>query len=172
MSIHAPFEGRVWLFGDHVDTDVIIPVRYCVTADRDELGRHAMAGADPDFAGRIAPGDFIVAGCNFGCGSSREVAPVALLGAGVGAVVAASFGRIFYRNAINVGLPIFESPEAAVACSQGDLVRAVPEEGFLQNLTSGRAFAFAPYPHQVAQIVAAGGLENYVRERLSKRRPR
>lgn len=170
MTARPPLEGRVWLFGDHVDTDVIIPVRYCTTADREELGRHAMAGADPDFASKIAPGDFIVAGCNFGCGSSREVAPVALLGAGVGGVVAASFGRIFYRNAINVGLPIFESPEATAGCSPGDLLRTLLEEGLLQNLTTGRAFAFAPYPPQVAEIVAAGGLENYVRRRLASRR--
>ena len=159
-------EGRAWCFGDHVDTDVIIPVRYCTTSDREELGRYAMAGVDPGFSARIAPGDFIVAGCNFGCGSSRENAPIALLGAGVGAVVAASFGRIFHRNAINVGLPIFETPGALALCEPGHLLRARVEEGILENLTTGLTMAFAPYPRQVAQIIEAGGRVEYVRRKL------
>lgn len=169
MTPRAPLEGRVWLFGDHVDTDVIIPVRYCTTADRDELGRHAMAGADPEFASRIAPGDFVVAGCNFGCGSSREVAPVALLGAGVGGVVAASFGRIFYRNAINVGLPIFVSEEALGGCNPGDVLRVRPGEGTLENLTCGSTFPVASYPPKIVEILEAGGLVEYVRRRLGHR---
>jgi 3-isopropylmalate dehydratase small subunit len=161
-------EGRAWCFGDHIDTDLIIPVRYCTTSDREELGRYAMAGADPDFSARIAPGDFIVAGRNFGCGSSRENAPLALLGAGVGAVVAASFGRIFHRNSINVGLPLFETPDALALCEQSHLLCARVEEGILENLTTGLTMGFAPYPRQVAQIIEAGGLVEYVRRRLGK----
>ena len=166
MTRPGLLEGRAWVFGDHVDTDAIIPVRYCTSIDREELGRYAMSGTHPDFASKVVPGDFVVAGCNFGCGSSREVAPLALLGAGVGAVVASSFGRIFYRNAINLGLPIFESPEAAASCSPGDLLRAHLEEGVLENVTRRLHFAVAPYPSQVAEIVAAGGLVEYVRRRL------
>ena len=162
-------EGRAWLFGDHVDTDVIIPVRYCTTSNREELGPHAMSGLDPEFAAKIAPGDFIVAGHNFGCGSSRENAPLALQGAGVGAVVAVSFGRIFYRNAINVGLPFFESPEAVSCCGPGDLLQVRMEEGLLRNVTRGLALALAKYPPQVAEIIEAGGLEAYVRRRLAGR---
>lgn len=131
-----------------------------------ELGPHAMSGIAPGFASLIAPGDFIVAGCNFGCGSSRENAPLALLGAGVGGVVAASFGRIFYRNSINVGLPIFESPEAAARCAQGDLLRVKMEEGVLENVTQGLVSTFAPYPRRVAEIIEAGGLVEYVRGRM------
>lgn len=166
MRAPGYLEGRAWCFGDHVDTDIIIPVCYCTTSDREELGRFAMAGADPGFSARIAPGDFIVAGWNFGCGSSRENAPIALQGAGVGAVVAASFGRIFYRNAINVGLPIFETPEALALCEPGHLLRALVEEGTLENLTTGFTVTFAPYPRQVAQIIEAGGLVEYVRRKL------
>jgi 3-isopropylmalate/(R)-2-methylmalate dehydratase small subunit len=158
--------GRAWLFGDHVDTDVIIPVRYCNMFRKEELGPYAMAGADPEFASRIAPGDFIVAGANFGCGSSRETAPLALLGARVGAVVAVSFGRIFFRNAVNVGLPIFESPEASAACRAGDQLAVDAARGLIRNETLGLSFAFAPYSAQVAEIIAAGGLVPYVRRRL------
>ena len=166
MSEGEILRGRVWRFGDHVDTDVIIPVRYCNMFRKEELGPHAMAGADPEFASRIAPGDFIVAGANFGCGSSRETAPVALLGAGVGAVVAASFGRIFFRNAVNVGLPIFESPEASAACRAGDRLAVDAALGVIRDETLGLSFTFAPYSAQVAEIIAAGGLVPYVRRRL------
>lgn len=162
----GPLEGRAHLFGDHVDTDGIIPARFCLTLDPAELGQHAMAGVDEGFAARVAKGDFIVAGENFGCGSSRETAPVALLGAGVGAVVACSFARIFLRNAINVGLPIFECPEAARACRPGDRLRALATGGLLENLDLGERYPFHPWPTEVAAIVAAGGLVPYVRLRL------
>ena len=168
MSGGTHLEGRAWLFGDHVDTDGIIPVCYCTTSRREELGPHAMSGVAPGFAAQIATGDFIVAGCNFGCGSSRENAPLALLGAGVGGVVASSFGRIFYRNAINVGLPIFEASEAAAQCAQGDLLRVRMEEGLLENLTREVTFTFARYPRRVAEIIEAGGLVDYVRRRLGR----
>lgn len=162
----GPPEGRAHLFGDHVDTDGIIPARYCLTLDPAELGQHAMAGVDEGFAARVARGDFLVAGENFGCGSSRETAPLALLGAGVGAVVARSFARIFMRNAINVGLPIFECPEAVEACRAGDRLRALAAAGRLENLDRGQSYPFHPWPPEVAAIVAAGGLVPYVRRSL------
>jgi 3-isopropylmalate/(R)-2-methylmalate dehydratase small subunit len=161
--------GRAWIFGDHVDTDIIIPVRYCGSSKREELGPHAMAGLDPGFASRISPGDILVAGQNFGCGSSRENAPLALQGAGIGAVVALSFGRIFFRNAINVGLPIFESSEVAGSCSEGDLLRILPAEGRLINETSGKSFRFSAYPDRLSEIIECGGLVNYVKQRIAGR---
>ncbi len=168
MSRNESIEGNVWTFGDHVDTDVIIPVRFCNTYLVEELGLHAMAGTDPDFAGRISKGDVIVAGMNFGCGSSRETAPLALMGAGVGAVIAASFGRIFFRNSLNVGLPIFESPEAARGCAAGDRLRISPREGRIRNATQRTAYAFAPYSEKLLEIVECGGLVPYVRKRLGR----
>jgi 3-isopropylmalate dehydratase small subunit len=158
--------GRARLFGDHVDTDVIIPARHCATLDLSELGRHAMEGLDPYFSTRIDRGDVIVAGRNFGCGSSRETAPLALLGAGVGAVVASSFARIFFRNALNVGLPIFESLDAAAGFEEGDSLEIDPSAGRLTHVKTRRTFALAPYPEQLLGIVAAGGLVPYVRRRL------
>lgn len=166
MKPGALLRGRARVFGDHVDTDVIIPARHCATLDVDELGRHAMEGLDPGFPSRIGRGDIVVAGRNFGCGSSRETAPLALLGAGVGAVVAASFARIFFRNALNVGLPIFECPDAVAACGEGDALEIDPSQGGLTHLETGKAFVLAPYPDQLLQIVDAGGLVPYVRRRL------
>ena len=169
MSPLAEIRGRAWIFPDHVDTDVIIPVRYCATTRREDLGPHAMEGLDPGFAKRIARGDVIVAGANFGCGSSRENAPLALLGAGVGAVVAQSFARIFFRNAINVGLPIVESADAARECRPGDLLTIRPPEGLLLNETLGASYAFAPYPEGLQAIINSGGLAAYVRRQLAKK---
>ena len=166
MNRRTRIEGKVWRFGDHVNTDVIIPARHCVTLDADELGRHAMEGAAPGFSSSISPGDLVVAGANFGCGSSRETAPLALLHAGVGAVVAASFARIFFRNSLNVGLPIFESPEAADACRQGDRLVIEPSAGRIENARTGEIFTFAAYPDDLMAIVDAGGLVPYVRRRL------
>lgn len=161
-------KGRAWVFGDDVDTDVIIPACRCTTIDPGELGRFAMEGLDPGFAAALARGDFVVGGCNFGCGSSRETAPLALLGAGVGAVVAASFARIFFRNAINVGLPIFESPEACREVRPGDPLVIDVEGGRLVNEARGRTYPIAPYPSLVREIVACGGMVEYVRRRLGK----
>jgi 3-isopropylmalate dehydratase small subunit len=169
MNGRPEIRGRAWLFGDHVDTDAIIPVRFCTTSRPEELGRHAMSGVDPRFASRIERGDFIVAGANFGCGSSRENAPLALLGAGVGAVVAHSFGRIFFRNAINVGLTIVECPAGAKECRQGDALLILPAEGVLLNETLGTRYPFASYPEALQEIVRAGGLVEYVRRRLAQR---
>ncbi|MEJ2368858.1 MAG: 3-isopropylmalate dehydratase small subunit [Acidobacteriota bacterium] len=158
--------GKAWLFGDHVDTDAIIPARYCNTIDPVELGSHAMAGLDPGFAGKVTRGDIVVGGENFGCGSSRETAPIALLGAGIGAVVAVSFGRIFFRNCINVGLPIFESSQAAGNCREGDQLSIFPEDGRLVNETLGASYQLAEYPRQILDIIEAGGMVPYVRRRL------
>ena len=170
MSGLGAIDGAVWTFGDHVDTDVIIPVRYCGSSRLEDLGPHAMSGVDPGFASRIAPGDVVVAGVNFGCGSSRENAPLALLGAGVGAVVARSFARIFFRNAINVGLPIFESPEACARCLPGHGLHIDPAGGVIENRSTGESFRFSPYPPRLQEIVACGGLEPYVRARLARGR--
>jgi 3-isopropylmalate/(R)-2-methylmalate dehydratase small subunit len=161
-------EGRAWKFGDNVDTDVIIPARFCVTLDTHELGLHAMAGLDEGFATKVSRGDIVVAGANFGCGSSRETAPLALLGAGVGAVVAVSFARIFFRNAINVGLPIIEAPSAFAECEEGNLFRIDPGAGAVTNVTMGRSYQAPPFPTEIRQIIASGGLVPYVRRRLGK----
>lgn len=169
MSSLDEVRGRAWVFGDHVDTDVIIPVRYCTSFHREELGQYAMAGLDPGFAARVEPGDILVAGINFGCGSSRENAPLALLGAGIGAVLAVSYGRIFFRNAINVGLPIFESEEAARACRPGDVLRILPAEGRLVNERAGADYPCSPYAEGPREVVASGGLVEYVRRRLAGR---
>jgi len=160
--------GRIWTFGDHVDTDVIIPARYCGSYRADELGPHAMSGIDPNFAGRVAAGDIIVAGGNFGCGSSRENAPLALLGAGIGAVVALSFGRIFFRNAVNVGLPVFVSEEAPGSCGEGQILAIDPEGGVLRLEETDLTFQIAPYPKRVREIIECGGMVNYVRRRLGE----
>jgi 3-isopropylmalate dehydratase small subunit len=160
--------GRAWVFGDDVDTDVIIPARRCTTIDPAELGLYAMEGLDAGFAASMRRGDMVVGGCNFGCGSSRETAPLALLGAGVGAVVAKSFSRIFYRNAINVGLPIFESMEACDEVRQGDWLAADVSGGRLVNETLGKSYPTVPYPDVVREIVACGGMVEYVRKRLGK----
>ncbi|MEW5765469.1 MAG: 3-isopropylmalate dehydratase small subunit [Acidobacteriota bacterium] len=166
MNSRALLSGRARVFGDHVDTDVIIPARHCATLDVAELGRHAMEGLDPEFSSRVGRGDVVVAGRNFGCGSSRETAPLALLGAGVGAVVAVSFARIFFRNALNVGLPIFECPDGVAACAEGDLLEIDPSAGTLTHSGTGRIFRLPPYPQELIRIVDAGGLVPYVRRRL------
>ena len=158
--------GRAWVYGDNVDTDVIIPARYLVTSDPAVLAQHAMEDIDPTFAGAVRPGDVIVAGSNFGCGSSREHAPLAIKGAGIAAVIANSFARIFYRNAINIGLPIFECPEAAAAISAGDRVAVDLLRGQVRDLTTGQTFQAQPYPESILRIIAAGGLIAATREKL------
>ncbi|MFQ5459465.1 MAG: 3-isopropylmalate dehydratase small subunit [Anaerolineae bacterium] len=157
--------GRVWTFGDHIDTDAIIPARYCNSADPKALARHCLEDADPDFASKVRPGDIIVAGENFGCGSSREVAPICLKAAGLAAIVAPSFARIFFRNAINIGLPIFECP--GVSAAEGDDLEIDPASGRIRNLTSGPSYQAEPFPPFLQHIIAAGGLHGYVEERLA-----
>ena len=161
--------GRAWKFGDHVDTDAIIPARHCNTADPKELAKHCMEDADPTFAGRVQHGDVIVAGVNFGCGSSREVAPIAIQAAGVSAVIAVSFARIFFRNAINLGLPIFECPDAAAAIAAGDQLELDPRTGGIRDLMTGRTFRAEPFPDFLLEIISRGGLHGYVQARLAAR---
>jgi 3-isopropylmalate/(R)-2-methylmalate dehydratase small subunit len=164
-----PITGRVWKYGSNVDTDVIIPGRYCNLIDPQELGKHALEDLDANFAKQVKKGDVIVAESNFGCGSSREVAPLALKGAGVSAVVAASFARIFYRNAINIGLPIFESPEAAASIQQGHRVEIDAGTGAIVDLDNQRKFQAAAFPDFLQRIISLGGLLGYVEEQLASR---
>lgn len=159
--------GKAWKFGRNVNTDAIIPARHCNTSDPAELAKHCMEDADPEFVRKMTPGDLIVADTNFGCGSSREVAPVAIKAAGVSAVIAGGFARIFFRNAINIGLPIFECPEAYVGIAEGDEVEVDPASGVIRNVTQGTTFQAAPFPEFLQQIIARGGLRGYVEERLA-----
>jgi len=155
-------EGNVWKFGDNIDTDVIIPAPYLVTTDSGELGKHCMEGVDPSFARKVKPGDIIVAGKNFGCGSSREHAPMAIKGAGVACVVAESFARIFFRNAFNMGLPIFEASGVSEATAQGNRILVDPDTGEILDLTNGRRFSAQPIPPFMQALIEAGGLMAYV----------
>lgn len=160
------FEGRAWKFGDDVDTDVIIPARYLNTTDPAVLASHCLEPADPEFAKRVQPGDILVAGKNFGCGSSREHAPLAIKAAGVACVIAHSFARIFYRNAINIGLPIFEAPEAAARIEAGDEVLIEPEKGLISNLTKNETYRMFPLPPFMQELMDAGGLMAYVARKV------
>lgn len=159
------FSGKVWKFGHDVDTDAIIPARYLNTSDAKELARHCMEDADPSFSAKLSPGDIIVAGKNFGCGSSREHAPLAIKEAGVACVIAESFARIFYRNSINIGLPILESPEASRRLVEGDRIEVNLEKGEIRNLSSGEKYTAVPFPPFMQELIAAGGLINYVRQK-------
>lgn len=155
-------EGRVWKFGDHVNTDVIYPGKYTYTIhDTEEMAKHAMEDADPDFAKNVQAGDIVVAGENFGCGSSREQAVTCLKMAGVAAVVAKSFSRIYFRNAINLALPIVQCPEAVNAIAAGDTVAIDLAAGELRH--GDRTYTFSPLPPEVSEILEAGGLVEYVR---------
>ncbi|MBI4588549.1 MAG: 3-isopropylmalate dehydratase small subunit [Candidatus Rokubacteria bacterium] len=153
--------GKAWKFGDNVDTDQIIPARYLVTSDPEELGRHCLEDADPEFVKKVRIGDVLVGLRNFGCGSSREHAPIAIKAAGVSAVIAKSFARIFYRNAINLGLPLFET-DAAERINQGDDLELNSATGEIQNLTTGESYRAHPLPVFAREIMAAGGLMKYV----------
>ena len=161
-------EGTVWKYGDNVDTDVIIPARYLNVSTPEELARHCMEDIDAEFAGAVQPGDIIVAGENFGCGSSREHAPLAIKGAGVACVIARSFARIFYRNSINVGLPILECPEAVEETEKGDRLTVDLEAGIITNLRTGRIYRTSPFPAFIMEIIQAGGLVPYTRKRLEE----
>jgi len=160
------FNGRVWKFGSHIDTDVIIPARYLTTTDPSELARHCMEGIDPEFSRKCAPGDLIIAGPNFGCGSSREHAPIAIRAAGISCVIARNFARIFYRNALNIGLPIVEAPEEAIeTAEEGDVVFMDLVKGVLMNLTKGTSYHTMPIPDFMQKLLESGGLIPYVRTR-------
>ncbi len=159
--------GNVWKFGDNIDTDLIIAARYLNTSDPHELAKHVMEDADPEFCSKLKPGDIIVAGENFGCGSSREHAPIALKAAGVSAVIAKSFARIFYRNAFNMGLPIFELPESD-KIEEGNLVKIDMEAGTIEDLDTRCRFHFSPIPPFMQELIACGGLINYAKAEMLK----
>jgi len=167
-------QGSVWKYGDNIDTDAIIPARYLNMSTAEELAQHCMEDGVWDgppgtsFATSVQKGDIIVGGENFGCGSSREHAPLAIKGAGVSCVVAESFARIFYRNSINIGLPILSCPEAVEAAEQGDTLTVDLEAGTIANARTGEVYTTSPFPPFIMGIIEAGGLVSYTRERLSK----
>ncbi|MCR5703486.1 MAG: 3-isopropylmalate dehydratase small subunit [Eubacterium sp.] len=155
-------EGRVFKFGSNVDTDVIIPARYLNVPDPAELAKHCMEDIDKEFVNNVSEGDIIVADKNFGCGSSREHAPIAIKAAGVSCVIADTFARIFYRNAINIGLPIIECPEAAKGIEDGDQVEVDFDSGKIYNKTKGTEFQGQAFPEFMQKIISSGGLINYI----------
>ncbi len=160
-------KGKSWKFGDNINTDEIIPARYLNTTDTKELASHCMEDADPNFMKKITGGDVIVAGENFGCGSSREHAPISIKAAGLSCVIAKSFARIFFRNAINIGLPIFECPEAAAQIQEGDEVEVNLAAGEIMNITKKKRFKFEPFPREMQEIIQAGGLMNFVKKKMA-----
>jgi 3-isopropylmalate dehydratase small subunit len=159
-------KGSAWVFADNVDTDQIIPAKYLVTMDNDELAKHAFENAMPEFARGVKKGDIVVAGRNFGCGSSREHAPRALVGAGISCVIAESFARIFFRNAINIGLPVIETK---LVTKQGDMITVELKEGRARNDTNGTEAEFEGYPPFVMMLIKKGGLVPYTKEVLGCR---
>lgn len=159
----SQLSGKVWCFGDNIDTDLIIAARYLNTSDPKELAKHVMEDADPDFVKKVQVGDIIVAGENFGCGSSREHAPIALKAAGVSAVVAKSFARIFYRNAFNMGLPIFELAETD-EIKEGDTISISMESGEIKN--GAKTYRFIPIPPFMQELLDCGGLMNYAKKEI------
>jgi len=161
-------QGKVWKFGDNVDTDLIIAARYLNTSEPSELAKYVMEDADPEFVNKMSRGDIIVAGENFGCGSSREHAPIALKAAGVSAVIAPTFARIFYRNAFNMGLPIFELPDAS-EINEGDVVRIAMDSGEVINETSGKSYKFTPIPEFMQELVDAGGLIEFAKLEIEQK---
>lgn len=164
------FHGKAHKVGEHIDTDAIIPARFLVTADPAKLGENCMEGLEHGWIQRVSKGDIIVAGRNFGCGSSREHAPLALLGAGIPLVIAHSFARIFYRNSFNMGLLLFEVGDEIDKINDGDTLEVDPAAGTIRNLTTGAAITCPPLPPSMAELVRKGGLIPYVQEKLAGRR--
>lgn len=160
--------SKAWKVGNNIDTDLIIAARYLNDASDENMRAHCMEDVIPDYANTIAPGDVLVAGSNFGCGSSREHAPIAIKVAGTKCVIAESFARIFYRNAINIGLPIIESPEAVRAIDQGDELDVDLENGVITNLTKNATYHFEKFPEFIQHIVEAGNLLNYVKAKVGQ----
>jgi len=160
-------QGRVWKFGDNIDTDLIIAARYLNTSEPSALAKHVMEDADPEFVSKMSKGDIIVAGENFGCGSSREHAPIALKAAGIAAVIAPTFARIFYRNAFNMGLPIFELAEST-EINEGDMVKVDMDKGEIVNITQDKSYKFTPIPEFMQELVDAGGLIEFAKKELEK----
>jgi 3-isopropylmalate/(R)-2-methylmalate dehydratase small subunit len=161
----ANIEGKVWTFGKDIDTDLIIAARYLNTSVPEELAKHVMEDADPEFVNKMSVGDIIVAGENFGCGSSREHAPIALKAAGVAAIIAPTFARIFYRNAFNMGLPIFELPQSA-EIREGDTISVDMNAGTVTNTTTNKSYTFIPIPPFMQELIDAGGLMNFAKKEL------
>ena len=159
--------GKVWNFGANIDTDVIIAARYLNSSDTEHLAKYVMEDADPDFPKKLQRGDIIVAGENFGCGSSREHAPIALKAAGVAAVIAPSFARIFYRNAFNMGLPIFELPES-LEIKEGEVISINLDNGEITNKTTNKTYTFTPIPDFMQELIAAGGLINFAKIEMKR----
>ncbi len=159
-------KGKSWVYGDDVDTDVIIPARYLNTSDEKELASHCMEDIDKDFAANVSSGDIIVAGENFGCGSSREHAPISIKASGVTIVIAKTFARIFFRNAINIGLPILEHPTLSDECSKGDEIEVDLDTGIVKNLTKGKEYQCVKFPPEIQDLISRGGLINYTKTKL------
>jgi 3-isopropylmalate/(R)-2-methylmalate dehydratase small subunit len=159
--------GKAHKFGDHIDTDQIIPAQYLAISDVRELATHCLETADRDFVKKVRSGDFVVAGVNFGCGSSREHAPICIKGSGVSAVIAKSFARIFFRNAINLGLPVLECPEAVDAIEAGDELDVDLSTGTIRDLTTEEVFKAKPYEPFMLELIEAGGLIEYTKQRLA-----
>lgn len=162
------YKGKAHKVGEHIDTDAIIPARFLVTSDAKKLGENCMSGLEPDWVKRVAPGDILVAGRNFGCGSSREHAPIAILGAGMPVVIGQSFARIFYRNAFNMGLLLMEVGDEVDKLNDGDELEIDAAMGRIRDLTNGAEITCPPLPPSMAAILAKGGLVGYVKERLAK----
>ena len=163
-------KGKVHKYGANVDTDAIIPARYLNVSESAELAKYCMEDIDEDFVNRVQPGDIIVATTNFGCGSSREHAPLAIKAAGVSCIIAESFARIFFRNAINIGLPLLECGEAVAQTKAGDTLEVDLSSGKIKNLAGGMVFTASPYPDFMAELISAGGLIEYTKKRLADRR--
>ncbi|MFC1992200.1 3-isopropylmalate dehydratase small subunit [Chloroflexota bacterium] len=164
-------KGKVHKYGADVNTDVIIPARYLNVSDAAELAKHCMEDIDEEFLNRVQPGDIVMGTSNFGCGSSREHAPLALKATGVSCVIAKSFARIFFRNSINIGLPLLECEEAVDNTEAGDTLEVDLATGTIKNLTSGKTFAAKPYPDFMSELISAGGLIGYTKMRIAERRP-
>ncbi|MHA2060035.1 MAG: 3-isopropylmalate dehydratase small subunit [Candidatus Ranarchaeia archaeon] len=161
-------EGKAWILGDNIDTDVIIPARYLNTIDPIILGQHCLEDFDPSLAKKFQKNDFLVAGENFGCGSSREHAPVSLKASGLGGVIAKSFARIFFRNAINIGFPLFECPDLPPDTQEGDVIRIDTDKGIAENKTRNKTYTIAPFPPFIQNIIRAGGLMEYLKQQKPK----
>ncbi len=160
--------SKNWIYSDNVDTDVIIPARYLNTKDPKELASHCMEDIDKNFSKDVKEGDFIIAGCNFGCGSSREHAPISIKASGIKAVIAKSFARIFYRNAINIGLVIIENDKIQDEINIDDEIELDLNNGVIKNITQNKEYVFSPYPDEIQKLIEAGGLVNYTKQKIGK----
>lgn len=159
--------GKAFVFNDNIDTDLMVPGKYLTLSRPEELAKVCMAGISENFAAKITPGDVFVAGSNFGCGSSREHAPISIKAAGVNCVIAASFARIFYRNSINIGLPVLESPAAVKSIEEGDEISVDFENGQILNHTKSQTYSFKPFPEYILEIFKAGGLVSYIKNQAN-----